>query len=64
MASGMARCMILDAVGRKVLSEKGAFEQEIKGSERKNPVCPPGKSVPAIATVKAPRWGHSRIFGG
>lgn len=33
--------MILDAVGRKVLSEKGAFEQEIKGSERKNPVCPP-----------------------
>lgn len=56
--------MILDAVGRKVLSEKGAFEQEIKGSERKNPVCPPGKSVPAIATVKAPRWGHSRIFGG
>ena len=41
-----ARCMILDAVDRKVLSEKGTFEQEIKGSERKNPLSTPGKRIP------------------
>lgn len=37
----MARCMILDAVDRKVLSEKGTFEQDIKGSERKKPCVYP-----------------------
>lgn len=42
----MARCMILDAVDRKVLSEKGTIEQDIKGSERKNPVYTPGRSIP------------------
>lgn len=65
----MARCMILDAVDRKVLSEKGTLEQEIKGSERKNPMNTPGKRIPGDSNskpwslVKAPRWGRSRIFG-
>lgn len=31
----MARCMVLDRVVDQSLSEKGTFEQEIKGSERK-----------------------------
>ena len=42
----MAICMILDAVDRKALSEKGTFEQEIKGSESENPMNTPGKCIP------------------